>query len=66
MGVALIVVGAYFQISQSDYIELMPSDEFFVATALLIAAGTIVIVVCLFGFIGVWMNSQCIMAIVSI
>ncbi|XP_052798156.1 tetraspanin-9-like [Mya arenaria] len=63
MGVAMLVVGAYWQISRSNYIDLMPSDEFFTVTALLIASGTIVIVVCLFGFIGVWMQSQCVILI---
>lgn len=61
----MVVVGAYLQISRSDYVDLMPSDEFFTATALLISSGTIVVVVCLFGFIGVWMQSQCVMLIVS-
>ena len=66
MGIAMMVVGAYWQISRSDYIELLPTDEFFTVTALLIASGTIVIVLCLFGFIGVWMQSQCIILIVSL
>ncbi|WAR03485.1 TSN9-like protein [Mya arenaria] len=65
MGVAMLVVGAYWQISRSNYIDLMPSDEFFTVTALLIASGTIVIVVCLFGFIGVWMQSQCVILIID-
>ncbi|XP_045174767.1 tetraspanin-9-like [Mercenaria mercenaria] len=63
MGVAMVVVGAYLQISRSNYVDLMPSDEFFTATALMISSGTIVVVVCLFGFIGVWMQSQCVMLI---
>ena len=65
MGVAMLIVGGYLQISRSTYIDLMPSDEFFTACALLISSGTIVIVVCLFGFIGLWMRSQCIMLTVS-
>lgn len=63
MGIALIVVGAYLQVARSSYVELMNSDEFFTATALLISAGIIVVVVCLFGYMGVWMRSQCIMLI---
>lgn len=63
MGIAMMVIGGYLQISRSNYVDLMPSDEFFTATALLISSGTIVVVVCLFGFIGVWMQSQCVMLI---
>ena len=65
MGVGMIVVGAYLQISNSSYMKLIPSDDFFTATALMIASGTIVIVVCLVGFAGVLMESQCFLGIVS-
>lgn len=61
----MLVVGGYLQVSRSSFVDLMPSDEFFTACALLIASGIIVIVVCLFGFIGLWMRSQCIMLTVS-
>ena len=61
----MIVVGAYLQISNASYMKLVPSDDFFTATALMIASGTIVIVVCLFGFAGVLMESQCFLGIVS-
>lgn len=63
MGVAMLVVGAYLQISNASYMKLVPSDDFFTATALMIASGTIVIVVCLFGFAGVLMESQCFLGI---
>ena len=61
----MLVVGAYLQISNASYMKLVPSDDFFTATALMIASGTIVIVVCLFGFAGVLMESQCFLGIVS-
>lgn len=61
-----MVVGAYLQISRSNFVDLMPTDEFFTATALLISSGTIVVVVCLFGFIGVWMQSQCVILIYAL
>ena len=66
MGVAMIVVGGYMQISESNYIKLMSGDSFYKATALLICAGTIVVVVSIFGFGGVWMESQCVMLVVSL
>ena len=66
MGIAMIVVGAYLQISNASYMKLVPNDDFFTATALMIASGTIVIVVCLFGLAGVLMESQCFLGIVSI
>lgn len=63
MGIAMIVVGAYLQISNASYMKLVPNDDFFTATALMIASGTIVIVVCLFGLAGVLMESQCFLGI---
>lgn len=66
MGIALIVVGGYLQVSRSGFVDLMQNDEFFTATALLISAGVIVIVVCLVGFLGLWMRSQCVMLIFTL
>lgn len=66
MGIAMLVVGVWQQISRSNYVELLPSDEFFTASALLISGGIIVIVVCVFGFIGVWMESQCVLVIYTL
>jgi len=63
MGIAMIVVGGYMQISESNYISLMSGDAFFKATALLICAGVIVVVVSIFGFAGVWMESQCVILV---
>ncbi|KAH3888480.1 tetraspanin-9-like [Dreissena polymorpha] len=63
MGIAMLVVGAYLQITSSSYVSLLPSDDFFTASALLIASGIVVIVVCAIGFFGVWMQSQCIILI---
>lgn len=63
MGGALIVVGAYLQVARAKYLDAMPGDDFSKATALLIASGTLVVVVCLIGFIGVWIRSYCIMLI---
>ncbi|KAL4225204.1 hypothetical protein ACF0H5_015895 [Mactra antiquata] len=62
-GAAMMIIGAYLQISRSNFIDLMIDDDFFTATALLISSGTIVVVLCLFGFIGLWMRSQCILLI---
>lgn len=64
MGIAAMCIGIYLKVSRSDFVEILQSKEFETSSALLISAGIIVIVVALVGFIGAWMNNQCMLGLV--
>ncbi|CAG2220437.1 tetraspanin-9-like [Mytilus edulis] len=63
MGIAAMCIGIYLKVSRSDFVEILQSKEFETSSALLISAGIIVIVVALVGFIGAWMNNQCMLGL---
>lgn len=65
MGVAAMCIGIYLKVSRSDFVEIFESKEFETSSALLISAGIIVCVVSLVGFIGAWLNNQCMLGLVS-
>ncbi|KAL5006437.1 hypothetical protein ScPMuIL_015243 [Solemya velum] len=63
MGLAMIIVGCVLRISQFSVMAAIPNDEFQLATALMISSGVIVLIVCVAGFCGVWMENQCILCL---
>jgi hypothetical protein len=65
MGIVAMCIGIYLKVSRLDFIAILQSREFETSSALLISAGIIVIVVALVGFIGAWMNNQCMLGLVS-
>lgn len=65
MGIVAMCIGIYLKVSRSDFVSILQSKEFETSSAMLISAGIIVIVVALVGFIGAWMNNQCMLGLVS-
>lgn len=63
MGIAAMCIGIYLKVSRSDFVEILESKEFETSSALLISAGIIVVVVSLVGFIGAWLNNQCMLGL---
>lgn len=63
MGIIAMVIGIYLKVSRSDFVSILQSKEFETSSALLISAGIIVIVVSLVGFIGAWLNNQCMLGL---
>ncbi|ESO86955.1 hypothetical protein LOTGIDRAFT_235152 [Lottia gigantea] len=63
MGVAMVGIGIYVQITQSNFLALLPKYEYVNVVGVMIAAGIIVLVVTFIGFCGAWMESQCMLII---
>lgn len=63
MGIVAMCIGIYLKVSRSDFVSILQSKEFETSSAMLISAGIIVIVVALVGFIGAWMNNQCMLGL---
>ncbi|XP_076451120.1 tetraspanin-9-like [Babylonia areolata] len=59
MGIAMVAVGAYLYVEKNDFLNLMPKYEDVNITAVMIAAGIVVLVIAFIGFCGAWMESQC-------
>jgi len=64
-GVFLFGVGIYFQVSRSDFLEVLDSMTFKKATALLVSAGIIVVALALFG-IGMFAIKHVLVGLLSI
>ena len=65
MGIAMIAVGAYLYVNKDDFLNLMPKYEDVNVTGVMIAAGIVIFVVAFVGFCGAWMESQCMLIMVS-
>ena len=65
MGVAMVAIGAYLYVEKDDFLNLMPKLDDINITAVMVAAGIVVFVVAFIGFCGAWMESQCMLVMVS-
>ncbi|KAK6190326.1 hypothetical protein SNE40_002221 [Patella caerulea] len=63
MGIAMIAVGCYVQLSKGNVLILLPEYEFINVVAVMVASGIIVLVVSIIGFCGACMMSQCMLII---
>ncbi|XP_069134157.1 tetraspanin-9-like [Argopecten irradians] len=63
MGVGIFIAGIYLKVSRSDFTEVLDSREFNFATALMVSAGIIVVVVAVIGLIGERLQNQCVLGV---